>query len=55
MFFNNQPFEVTSAYFEYNNSPPPNPKIYLVANTRVTSVDEDRSGADQGNTRTRST
>ena len=44
VFFNNQPFELTSAFIEYSGNPPANPKIYLMANTRVTSIDEDQQG-----------
>lgn len=41
VFFNDVPFEIVSAFVEYNNMPPDNPRVYLTANTRVTENVQD--------------
>jgi translocation and assembly module TamB len=51
VFFKDTPFEIASAYFEYNDAPPSEPKVFLTANTRVTAVSQDDSGGN-GQTRT---
>lgn len=43
VFFRDQPFDVTSAFVEYNGVPANQPKIYLTASTRATeSVQDDQ-------------
>ncbi len=43
IFFRDVPFEVNSAFVEYNNAPPKSPKIYLTAAARVSeSVQDDQ-------------
>jgi translocation and assembly module TamB len=46
VFFNDRPFEVTSAFAEYTGAPPQSPKIYLTATSRVSESVQD----DQGRT-----
>ncbi len=48
-FFNDAPFEISSGYVEYNNTPPDDPKIYLTANARVTDTVADESGRSTQN------
>jgi translocation and assembly module TamB len=46
LFFHDAPFDIQSAFIEYNNAPPNDPKIYLTATTRATDTTID----DQGRT-----
>ncbi|MGE4132464.1 MAG: translocation/assembly module TamB domain-containing protein [Bdellovibrionales bacterium] len=41
VFFKDVPFDIASAYFEYDGSPPPKPRIYLTANARVSESVQD--------------
>lgn len=38
VFFRDVPFEITTGYVEYQNSPPDNPRLYLMATTTVTET-----------------
>jgi translocation and assembly module TamB len=48
-FFHDTPFEIGSAYIEYDGVPPSKPKVFLTANTRKTEISQDDSS---GQTRT---
>ncbi|MBX3021947.1 MAG: translocation/assembly module TamB [Bdellovibrionales bacterium] len=41
VFFNETPFDISSAFIEYTGNPPANPRIYLTASTRVTEISQD--------------
>lgn len=49
VFANGQAFDVQSAFIEYNNAPPKDPKIYLTATTRVTDTLLDEQGRQTQN------
>jgi len=49
VFFGEQPFDVNSAYVEYNNAPPNDPKLYLTASTRVAESVLDEQGRGSQN------
>ena len=42
--FHDAPFDIGSAYVEYNNNPPGDPKIYLTATSRVSESVVDEQG-----------
>ncbi|MGE0525960.1 MAG: translocation/assembly module TamB domain-containing protein [Bdellovibrionales bacterium] len=44
VFFHDVPFEIATAFVDYNRSPPNAPKIYLTANTRVSESVQDDQG-----------
>lgn len=43
VFFSDTPFEISSAFIEYTDNPPANPKIYLTATTRKTEMSQDEN------------
>lgn len=48
VFFRDQPFDITTAFVEYNNMPPDNPRIYLTATTRmIESTQDDQNRATE--------
>jgi len=49
VFFNDRDFDIQSAFVEYNNAPPKDPKLYLTANTRVTETVLDEQGRSAQN------
>lgn len=44
VYFRDQEFEISTGYFEYDQAPPDNPKIYLTAFARVSELATDESG-----------
>lgn len=48
-FFKDTPFEINTAYVEYNNDPPERPRVYLSATTRVSENIQDDQGRATAN------
>ncbi|MGZ3723179.1 MAG: translocation/assembly module TamB domain-containing protein, partial [Bdellovibrionales bacterium] len=49
VFFNEHGFDIQSAFIEYNNAPPNDPKIYLTGTTRMTETVLDEQGRSNQN------